>query len=59
MILPLWKRRHTLVTVSDTWPWPAETVGATAGSPRIGPLGSKGRLDDGTVSDITPWVWES
>ena len=59
VIRPLWKPRHTLVTVSDPRPWPAGTVGATARSARIGRFGSSRRLDHGTVSDAWPWVFET
>ena len=55
---PLWKLRHTLVTVSDTKPWPAETVGATAEPTGAERHGASRRLDHGTVSDTRPWVLE-
>jgi hypothetical protein len=55
---PLWNVRHTFVTVSDTRPCPAETVGATVRSARIGRLGSSGRHSHGTVSDTRTWVLE-
>jgi hypothetical protein len=58
MICPLWKLRHTSVTVSDTRPWPAGTVGATASSERMRRLGGSWRLDHGTVSDTRTWVLE-
>jgi hypothetical protein len=56
MIRLLRRPRHTLVTVADTRPWLAETVGATARSPRSKRVASSRLLTYGTVSDTRPWL---
>jgi hypothetical protein len=52
----LWKLCRTFVTVSDTRPWPAGTVGATARSARSKRVASSRLLTHGTVSDTRTWV---